>query len=242
MRQGGRRTSLESPVKARKFDLSDSGSPAERLDGFRFRCYRLDQMNKTSIVPKLVPTRRRRFQRGSLQKRKSAGGLNWIAFWWQDHHRRSQTLGPCAEMTRAEALAQMAKLLQPVNAHAGQVLPRVWTLADWIRDSFLPFSRRRWKLSTASTTGDRIRKHILTDLGPLEMASITRVRLQQYLEQKAAQGHSFSLVDHLRWDLRAIFRLAVQDRLLGSNPAEMLFTPRTVSRPSRRILSPAHVQ
>src|SRR5215467_10227796 len=55
-------------------------------------------------------------------------------------------------------------------------------------------------------------------------------------------GHSFSLVDHLRWDLRAIFRLAVQDRLLGSNPAEILFTPRTVSRPSRRILSPAQVQ
>ena len=49
-------------------------------------------------------------------------------------------------------------------------------------------------------------------------------------------------VDHLRWDLRAIFRLAVQDRLLGSNPAEMLFTPRTVARPSRRILSPAQVQ
>jgi integrase len=46
----------------------------------------------------------------------------------------------------------------------------------------------------------------------------------------------------LRWDLRAIFRLAVQDRLLGSNPTEMLFTPRTVSRPSRRILSPAQVQ
>src|SRR5262249_13289233 len=149
---------------------------------------------------------------------------------------------PCAQMTRPQALAEMAKLLQPLNAHAGQVLQRVWTLANWIRDSFLPFSRRRWKLSTASTTGDRIRKHILTDLGTLEMPSITRDLLQRYLEQKAAQGHSFSLVDHLRWDLRAIFRLAVQDRLLGANPAEMLFTPRTVSRPSRRILSPEHVQ
>src|SRR5262249_26734012 len=72
-------------------------------------------MNDTSIL-KPVFTRRRRFQRGSLQKRKSANGLNWIAFWWQDHHRRSQILGPCAEMTRPEALAQMAKLLQPVNA------------------------------------------------------------------------------------------------------------------------------
>src|SRR5215813_6578809 len=159
-------------------------------------------MNKISTVPKPVSPRRRRFQRGSLQKRKSGGGLNWIVFWWQDHHRRSQVLGPCSEMTRPEALAEMAKLLQPLNAHAGQVLPRVWTLTDWIRDSFLPFSRRRWKLSTASTTGDRIRKHILPDLGTLEIPSITRDLLQQYLEQKAAQGLSFSLVDHLRWDLR----------------------------------------
>ena len=66
--------------------------------------------------------------------------------------------------------------------------------------------------------------------------------MQHYLEQKAARGLSFSVVDHLRWDLRAIFRLALQDRLLPSNPAEMLFTPRTVTRPSRRVLTPDQVQ
>src|SRR5207237_333628 len=49
-------------------------------------------------------------------------------------------------------------------------------------------------------------------------------------------------VDHLRWDLRAIFRLAVQDRMIPSNPAELLFTPRTVSKPSRRVLSAEQVQ
>src|SRR5206468_10943978 len=111
-----------------------------------------------------------------------------------------------------------------------------------IRETFLPFYRRKWKLSTASTTGDRIRMHIIADLGTLELPSITRDLLQQYLEQKAAAGLSFSVVDHLRWDLRAIFRLAAQDRLLPSNPAEMLFTPRTVATPSRRVLTPEQVQ
>ena len=57
--------------------------------------------------------------------------------------------------------------------------------------------------------------------------SLRRDRLQQYLEQKAATGCSFSVVDHLRWDLRAIFRLAAQDGVLPSNPAELLFTPRS---------------
>ena len=199
-------------------------------------------MNDISIPAPAPPRRRRRFQRGSLQKRKSGGSWNWVAFWWQDRRRRGQILGPCSTMGRPDALAEMAKLVQPLNAHAGEPITRVWTVADWIRDSFLPLSRRKWKLSTAATTGDRIRKHILTDLGSLEIPSITRDLLQQYLEQKAAQGLSFSLVDHLRWDLRAVFRLAADDRLLSSNPAEMLFTPRTVAVPSRRILSPEQVQ
>jgi integrase len=111
---------------------------------------------------------------------------------------------------------------------------------DW--RTFLPFSRRKWKLSTASTTGDRIRKHIVTDLGSFQIQSVTRDLLQQYLEQKAAQGLSFSLVDHLRWDLRAIFRLAAHDRVLTTNPADTLFTPRTVASPSRRVLSAEDVR
>jgi integrase len=145
-------------------------------------------------------------------------------------------------MSRPEALAKMATLLQPVNLHAGERDPRTWTVAEWIRDMFLPLCRRKWKLSTASTTGDRIRKHLMTDLGSLQIQSVTRELLQQYLEQKATTGCSFSLVDHLRWDLRAVFRLAAQDRLLCSNPAEMLFTPRTRATPSRRVLTPEQVQ
>jgi integrase len=188
------------------------------------------------------PVRRNRFQRGSLQKRKSRSSWHWIAFWWEDHRRRSQILGPCSTMSRPEALAEMATLLQRVNIHVGQRISRTWTVAEWIRDMFLPLGRRKWKLSTATTTGDRIRKHLIHDLGSLQIQSVTRELLQQYLEEKAAAGCSFSLVDHLRWDLRAVFRLAAQDRLLSSNPAEMLFTPRTVAAPSRRVLTPEQVQ
>src|SRR5438876_1074333 len=169
-------------------------------------------MKDISIVSKPVIIRRRRFQRGSLQKRKSGGCWNWIAFWWEDHHRKSQILGPCSTMTRPEALSEMARVLRPVNDRAGEPITRVWIVGDWIRDAFLPFIRRKWKLSTACTSGDRIRKHLITDFESVKLPSVTRDLLQRYLEQKAAAGLSFSLVDHLRWDLRAIFRLAVQDR------------------------------
>ena len=128
------------------------------------------------------------------------------------------------------------------NDRAGEPIHRVWKVGDWIRDVFLPFIRRKWKLSTASTSGDRIRKHLIADFERTELQSVTRDLLQRYLEQKAARGLSFSLVDHLRWDLRAIFRLAVEDRVLPSNPAELLFTPGTPHKPSRRVLSAEEVQ
>ena len=49
-------------------------------------------------------------------------------------------------------------------------------------------------------------------------------------------------MDHLRWDLWNIFRLAVQDRMITHSPAEMLFTPRTTPSPSRQVLTPQQVQ
>jgi integrase len=198
-------------------------------------------MNELSILPKPAGPHRRRYQHGSLQKRKAGGSWNWIAFWWDDHHRKSQILGPCSTMSRPEALGEMARVLQPINDRAGEPITRRWMVGDWIREAFLPFIRRKWKLSTASTSGDRIRKYLITDFAAVELQSVTRDLLQQYLEQKAAAGLSFSVVDHLRWDMRAIFRLAVQDRILPSNPAEMLFTPKAVPRPSRRVLSAEEV-
>jgi integrase len=184
---------------------------------------------------------RRRFQRGSLQRRQSAGLLHWIGFWWDSGRRRSRILGPCSSMSRTQALTELAKTLEPINANAGEPSRR-WTVREWTKEVFLPFIRHKWKLSTASTTGDRIRRHIIGDLGSLELNSVTRDLLQRYLEQKAAVDLSFSVVDHLRWDLRAIFRLAVQDQLIATNPAEMLFTPAAASRPSRRVLCAEQVQ
>jgi hypothetical protein len=87
-----------------------------------------------------------------------------------------------------------------------------------IRDAFFPFIKRKWKLSTACTSGDRIRKHLIGDLDAVVLESVTRDSLQKYLEQKAAAGLSFSVVDYLRWDLRRLlcfFRSSCRRLLYG---------------------------
>ena len=49
--------------------------------------------------------------------------------------------------------------------------------------------------------------------------------LQAFLERKASSEFSFSVVDHLTWDLRSIFEMAVAERVIAANPAKVLYTP-----------------
>ena len=64
---------------------------------------------------------------------------------------------------------------------------------------------------------------------------MTRDDLQRFLDSKASL--SFSTVDHLRWDLKQLFEMAVAEGVLPRNPAVILFTPRTCKRPERRSLT-----
>ena len=107
---------------------------------------------------------------------------------------------------------------------------RRWTLTELIDEAHLPYCRRKCKESTAGTTEDRIRYHLVRDLGKLEIRNITRDMLQRYLEKKTKSGLSHSVVHHPRWDLRAIFGFAHQDGLVDLNVGESLFTPGPKSR------------
>jgi hypothetical protein len=47
--------------------------------------------------------------------------------------------------------------------------------------------------------------------------------MQNLLDRKAAMGFSFSVVGHLRWDLKQIFELAVAEGFVQGNTASLLF-------------------
>jgi integrase len=70
-----------------------------------------------------------------------------------------------------------------------------------------------------------------------ELASLGREQLQDFLEKKVASGLSASVVSHLRWDLRAIFRLAVEDGVVERNPATSLVTPAAAHRSVKRVMN-----
>ena len=101
----------------------------------------------------------------------------------------------------------------------------------------MPFCQRKWKDSTAGTTKQQINHNLVKDLGDFELGSLGREQLQDFLEKKVASGLSASVVSHLRWDLRAIFQLAVEDGIVDRNPATSLVTPATASRGIKRVMN-----
>ncbi len=177
---------------------------------------------------------RRRYQKGSLQLRKQGGVWVWLGMWREGEHRRTKTLGQKSEMTKAEANVVLDGILAPLNARQEPQTGNM-QLGAFVRDVYFPFCRRKWKRSTRMTTEDRINYHIVPEFEDSALRTIGRVALQDLLDRKAAGGLSFSVVTHLRWDLRHMFRIAAAEGFIERNPAELLFTPQTATRAVKRV-------
>jgi len=180
---------------------------------------------------------RRRYREGSLKKQDGY----WVAMWWEDGHRRSRHLGKVSELTKADARGELAKLTAPVNLRYFPASVRC-TLGDFIEHIFLPFYRRKWKPSTAGSNEYRLTAHVVPGMGTRTVGSFTRDELQDYLEQKADQGLSYSLVAHLRWDFKQIFDLAQAEGYIQKNSAILLFVPRNTRRPERLVMNEEEVK
>jgi integrase len=169
--------------------------------------------------------RRKRFQKGSLQCRKHGRHRMWVAAWWEDGGRRSKVLGRCSQMGKGEAEQVLSNILRPINAGVANGPRPVHTFKQFVEDVYLPFARRGWKKSTETTTEKSIQCYLVKEFGTDILHSITRDRLQDFLEKKALDL-SASPVTHIRWNLNAIFKLAVSDGAVLNNPAAELKVPK----------------
>ena len=139
-------------------------------------------------------------------------------------------------MTKCDAQAKLATILAPINAR--QATPSATCkFGEFVDQKYLPFYRRKWKRSTFMTNEDRLKHHLVPVFGQRTLGGLTDEGLQPFLEAKANSGLSYSLVAHLRWDLRQILNLAVAKGYLTRNSAELLFVPSEVRRPDKRIMT-----
>lgn len=188
--------------------------------------------------------RRRRFQKGSLQLRKHGNRRVWVVLYYDaKSERRYHTLGLASEMKKGVADEKRQDFMREINGGDRTVGPdRPTTIQEFLDQVYFPFYRGKWKESTAGTTENRISHHIGKELGGQRIEDFTLAPLQQFLEQKAASGLSFSIVDHLRWDLTSIFELAVSEKVISVNPTPALYTPGLAKRTVGQAMSREQVE
>jgi len=186
--------------------------------------------------------RRKRYQNGSLQVVSTHGKRKmWILQYRDGGSKKYHTIGPFAKMSKSEAQQAQADFMKEVNLRAASAPDPDITFGDFLEGSALPFLRSKWKGSTRDTTENRIRHHLLAEFGQEKLVSLTLKRLQAFLASKA-ETLSKSVMAHLRWDLRAVFRLAVAEGYVERDPTPALFTPKEAKVGVKRIMTRKEAQ
>ena len=180
--------------------------------------------------------RKSRYQKGSVNKQRG----RWVAMWWVDRNRKSRVIGLVKDLSKSEARAVVDRIVTEVNAKQDQ--NRVWTFGEFVTEVYFPYYSRKWKQSTRENNVNRVSVHLVANLGERELSAFKRDELQDVLDEKASASLSFSVVDHLRWDLKQIFDMAVAEGHVECNPALLLFTPREAVKRERRVMNLKDVQ
>ncbi len=181
-----------------------------------------------------------------MRIRHSTGGVRkqrgrWIGMWYADGQRKSRVVGSIKDMTKTRAREEVAKIVaaERVKREANRALE----FGEFVEHIYFPYYSRKWKDSTRENNVNRISVHLVNAYRSRELCGFRRDELQDLLDAKAKQdGLSFSVVDHLRWDMKQIFDMAVAEGQVERNPALLLFTPREAKKPVRRAMTIREVQ
>ena len=174
---------------------------------------------------------RKRYQTGGIKKQRG----RWIGMWWVDGGRKSRVLGLVKDMSKSKAREAVNRIVAEENAK--RQANRCWHFGEFVDEVYVPYYSRKWKKSTRENNVNRTKIHLVVNFKDRELSGIQRDELQDLLDERAKRGLSFSVVDHLRWDLRQIFEMAVGEGHIQRNPALLLFTPRDAARRERRVMN-----
>lgn len=166
-------------------------------------------------------------QRGSLKQVKNRRGVNvWRAQWREAGRGKTRILGRVLDINRAEARLMLDRILAPLGVSESRRKSSGVTVRDFAENEYLTTKSRSWKTSTRITTEQIVRDHILSPLGDKLLHEVSRQDLQALVDSKAAAGLSASVVDHIRWQLVALFRMAQSDGIILIDPAKGIVRPR----------------
>lgn len=175
--------------------------------------------------------------RGHIHKRvrTSAAGKETVRWYvvvdvgvGSDGRRQQKWHGGFA--TRREAEVERAKIVNDLHA-GGYVAPDRLTLAEWVRESWLPMTKTRVKPSTYDSYRSNMETHVLPALGGRALQQLTAPMLNTlYADLLSRGGDRGALAAKTVRYIHAIIHKALSDAvdagILGANVAERAKPPR----------------
>jgi integrase len=165
----------------------------------------------------------------------------WVLLYRDGNTRKYATLGVCSKMSKTQAEEKRDALIAEANARNANNPDARITFGEFLAGVALPFLRGKWKRSTAATTENRIQHHLKSEFGERQLNELGLKELQLFLNAKA-EKLSRSVVAHLRWDLRSVFRLALAEGYTDRDPTAALFTPKEAAPSPSLTLSKEEVE
>jgi hypothetical protein len=128
--------------------------------------------NQISVPHQEKTMRRRRYQKESLQERRHRKKRVRVAQYYDaEGHHRYHTLGRMADLTKSQAEQSQSAFMRTMNGGDDPEPGRTRSVlvTEFVNQVYLPFQRGKWRGSTAETSDQRIRAHIIQDLGNQQM-------------------------------------------------------------------------
>lgn len=175
----------------------------------------------------------RRYSKGGVVQQRGC----WKRLWYENGIKKSRILGPVKDLTKTDARNAVAGIVAKLRPQSDDPL-----FGDFVENVYFPYYSRKWKASTCENNKQRMRTHLLAAFEGRPLDVQLRDELQDFMDRKGDAGLSFSVVDHLRWDLKQIFDMAVAEGKMQRNPALLLFTPKTAARPIHKAMTIGEVR
>lgn len=184
--------------------------------------------------------------RGHIHKRvrKTAAGKETVRWYVvvdvgtdRDGRRKQKWHGGFA--TRREAEVERAKRVSDLHA-GGYVAPDRLTLAEWVRESWLPMTRTRVKPSTHQSYAGNLQIHVLPALGSRALQQLTAPMLNNLYADLLKHGGergplAAKTVRYIHTIVHKALADAVDAGILGANVAERAKPPRPGRSRTRTI-------
>ena len=176
-------------------------------------------------------------QMPSVRPRLTADGRRRYVALYRDPTGRQRSAGTFATERQAERAAHRSESTVETGAWISSAAGRV-TFRDYVQQVWLP--SRHVEVSTMAGYRSYLDKHFLPFFGDRPMAEILPSIVQDWVTAAAASGLSPTSVAKYHVMLHSVFKRAVRDRVILTNPCDGIELPKIAPRKARILTPPEY--